>query len=1095
MQKDTVRIGLMAPLSGIVQLYGREICTAAQIACDEINQNGGVLGKRLELIILDDGSLPETAVPAAVRLIDEFKCSALIGNLLSNSRIAVSALVSEPRRIPFLNFSFYEGSITGRYFFHFAALPNQQIGNMIPYMADTFGMKMYFAGNNYEWPRGSVDAAKIALTEYGGEILGEEYFPIGIDKNDIQNLITDISKSGTDVFVPYFAGSDQISLLNEFHSRGLKKKMAVVMGHYDEAMVSLLAPEVREGFYSSNTYFMTVNTAKNREVLKKLSAFPGVTGIWPDGNGILTNFGEGTYICMHAFAMGAERAGSVETEALTAALEKTVIEAPQGTVRMDAATHHAEVHSYLSVCTKEGIFSIIKDFGPSAPVIPQRHRSLIPENKPKETNFSSEILNKNLSFVSQSILRAIDVSVFTADENGVIIQANRGASETFGYSEEEFIGMSVNMLLPPHLRSAHMRHMKEFIHDGKAEIRMGKRGEIAGYRKDGTFFPAEASVSKFQAEGKWILVTTLIDVTGKKKSEDELKWKATHDPLTGLPNRTLIRDRLSAALQRTEKTGMNIGLMFIDLDNFKLVNDSLGHSTGDDLLVRIADILTENVRPGDTVARLGGDEFVILCEHMENKEELSGFAEILNNALRISFNYEGKEVSTSASIGLAIGKRATHTADDLLRESDTAMYISKQRGRNTWHIFSGIMKENSQEVLSIISGLRNAVDKNEFCLFYQPIVEETGKIKGLEALLRWKNEGKNIPPNVFIPIAEKHGMISSIGKWVFREACRMETYLRTELGKNSPYISVNLSAMQLNDKDTVSEFFRILKEEKTDPAQILLEMTETSIMSDVESNLEILNGLNHLGMKIAVDDFGTGYSSLLQLLRLPVSVIKIDREFVDGLDKRKDSRLITSAIIQMARALGKEIIAEGVENENQLLELKKNSCTSIQGFYFHRPMDRNSAVQLLKDSIRILYNYDSLYRILYVSKAQNLSRIQLDEILNRSRINNLMEGISGLLICNAGYFMQLLEGRKESVERLFQKISGDPRHINVEIVSEGETEQRMFSRWSMGFWDMENENIKNLNRSPSQKKMTLWELAKDPLMSLAFFEAISRTDL
>lgn len=1095
MQKDTVRIGLMAPLSGIVQLYGREICTAAQIACDEINQNGGVLGRRLELIILDDGSLPETAVPAAVRLIDEFKCSALIGNLLSNSRIAVSSLVSEPRKIPFLNFSFYEGSISGRYFFHFAALPNQQIGKMIPYMADTFGMKMYFAGNNYEWPRGSVDAAKIALTEHGGEILGEEYFPIGFDKKDIENLITNISKSGADVFVPYFAGADQIRLLNEFHSRGLKKKMAVVMGHYDEAMVSLLSPEVREGFYSSNTYFMTVDKPKNRDVLKKLSLYPGVAGIWPNGNGILTNFGEGTYICMHAFAMSAEKAGSVEAETLVNALEKTVIDAPQGTVRMDAATHHAEVNSYLSICSREGIFSIIKDFGPSSPIIPLRHKMSSLEDSLKEINISSNIISKNLNFVSHSMLSAIDVSVFTADENGVIIQANRGASETFGYKEEELIGMSVNMLLPPHLRSEHIRHMKAFMNDPKAEIRMGKRGEISGYRKDGTFFPAEASVSKFQAEGRWISVTTLIDVTEKKKSEDELKWKATHDHLTGLPNRTLIRDRLSTALKRTENTGLSIGLMFIDLDNFKLVNDSLGHVTGDELLVRIADILTENVRPGDTVARLGGDEFVILCEHMEDKEELSRFAEVLNNALRISYNYKGKEISTSASIGLAIGSSLTHTADDLLRESDTAMYISKQRGRNTWHIFSSIMKENSQEVLSIISGLRNAVEKEEFSLFYQPIVEETGKIKGLEALLRWKNEGKNIPPNTFIPIAENHGMISSIGKWVFRKACRMETLLRSELGENSPYISVNLSAMQLNDKDTVSEFSRILKEEKTDPSKMLLEMTETSIMSDVESNLEILNGLNSLGMRIAVDDFGTGYSSLLQLLRLPVSVIKIDREFVDGLDKRKDSRLITSAIIQMARALGKDIIAEGVENENQLLELKKNSCTSIQGFYFYRPMDRDSVMKLLKDSKQIFYNFESLYRILYVSKAENISRIQLDEIVNKSRINNLLEGISGLLICKEGYFMQLLEGRKETVEKLFQKISKDSRHMNVEIVAEGETEERMFSRWSMGFWDMENENIKNLNRTPSQNKMTLWELANDPLMSLAFFEAISRTDL
>lgn len=222
MSNKTIKLGLMPPLTGIVELYGPEISWAGKIACDEINKNGGVLGQKLELVILDDGSFPEPAVNAANRLIDEFDCNAIIGNLLSNSRIAVSSLVSEPRKIPYLNFSFYEGSIQGRYFFNFAALPNQQINRMIPYMAKHFGEKMYFAGNNYEWPRGSIDAAKKSLQAYGGEILGEEYLPIGTSIEEIQRLLESVANSGADVFVPYFAGSDQINLLNMFAEMGLK---------------------------------------------------------------------------------------------------------------------------------------------------------------------------------------------------------------------------------------------------------------------------------------------------------------------------------------------------------------------------------------------------------------------------------------------------------------------------------------------------------------------------------------------------------------------------------------------------------------------------------------------------------------------------------------------------------------------------------------------------------------------------------------------------------------------------------------------------------------------------------------------------------
>ena len=460
---DSIRLGLMPPLTGLVKIYGPEIVHAARIACDEINERGGVLGRPLELVIEDDGSLPDTAVPAAVRLIDHHGCVAIIGNLLSNSRIAVAAQVAQPKRIPLLNFSFYEGSISGRYFFHFAALPNQQIDQMIPFMARRYGLKMFFAGNNYEWPRGSINAAKRALQRQGGAIVGEEYLPIGCDTAAIDLLLAQVARSGADVFVPYFAGSDQMALLTRFTERGLKRHMAVVMGHYDEMMVSLLPAQISEGFYSSNSYFMSLDTAENRHYLQRLKRQPGITGIWPHGNGVLTNFGEGAYLCVHAFANALEAAGTTEVEALVDALEKVRVAGPQGVVEMDAATHHAHINSHLSRCNADGTFTIMESFGCIAPLIPERYRAQAQVALLHESPASPAITARLAEDVgaarrkvgtAQQILSIADMAILATDAQGVIAEANPSACQVFGYKEDELLGMSVHLLLPPPLPAA-----------------------------------------------------------------------------------------------------------------------------------------------------------------------------------------------------------------------------------------------------------------------------------------------------------------------------------------------------------------------------------------------------------------------------------------------------------------------------------------------------------------------------------------------------------------------------------------------------------------------------------------------------------------
>jgi diguanylate cyclase (GGDEF)-like protein len=507
----------------------------------------------------------------------------------------------------------------------------------------------------------------------------------------------------------------------------------------------------------------------------------------------------------------------------------------------------------------------------------------------------------------------------------------------------------VHLLLPPHFRQRHGELMQQFVEGEESERRMSSRGEVMGYRKDGSFFPLEASIAKFRNAGEWLLVITLRDITERKKAEEELTRRATHDPLTGLPNRALIRERLTSALQRSRRSGLSVALLFVDLDGFKLINDTHGHLAGDLLLKSVADRLLEQVRPGDTVARLAGDEFVVLCEQVEQPTTMSVLAERINDTLRQPAVFNGLSLFVTASIGVAIGNGSTHSADDLLRFADTAMYAVKEKGRDGWQFFSESLQEQARQRLIITNGLRTAIERNELSPRFQPIVvADSGRIVGAELLLRWHPPEGEVSPATFIPIAEMTGSIVQIGAWVFRQGCRAEADWRRRWGEAAPYVSVNLSPRQLSEESLVDDFSAILHETGADPARLLLEITETSLMADVETNLRILRRLAALGLRVAVDDFGTGYSSLAQLTRLPVNVLKIDRAFVDGIDKSAESRTVIRAIIGLGRALGLKLVAEGVENGMQQRELCAYGCDFIQGYYFHRPLTENVFVDTLE---------------------------------------------------------------------------------------------------------------------------------------------------
>lgn len=1099
----------MPPLTGLVNMYGTEIIRAAQIARNEINQQGGVLGKPLELIIEDDGSLPATAVPAAMSLIKSHGCVAMIGNLLSNSRLAVAYQVAEPLKIPYLNFSFYEGSISNRYFFHFAALPNQQIDKMIPAMAQRYGLKMYFAGNNYEWPRGSIDAAKQALGRLDGDVVGEDYLPINADPIEIEQLLQKVARSGADVFVPYFAGADQIALLTRFSEMGLKERMAVVMGHYDETLAQQLLPEVREGFYSSNTYFMSLDTPQNHDFLQKLAAMPGVNGIWPNGNGIATNFSEATYLCVHAFANAANQAGSIDAEKLVEALSRTSVLGPQGWVQMDAKTHHACVNTFLARCNRDGSFSIIERFGNNPPIIPKRYKSFSLQPETSHIPPSSTLLEKVKAeaeasikklTTAQQILSIADMAVLATDENGIIHHANPNACAMFNYTGEEMIGMSVHLLVPPHQRQRHIEMVRGFVRGDETERSMTRRGEVTGYRKDGSFFPLLASIGKFKNDGQWVLVATMRDISEQKRRETDLLWQVTHDELTGLPNRNLIRERLDHALQRSRRLGLSLALLFVDLDGFKLINDTYGHDAGDNLLKTMANRLIEMIRPGDTVARLSSDEFVILCEQLEQPVSISTLAERINQAMRQPVQFNDQLLYISASIGIAVGHGSTHSADDMLRSADTAMYEVKQQGRDGWHFFSSSLEEKVRRKLSISQGLRLAIEREELSVRFQPIVSANSqRIVGAEMLLRWHPSEGEISPALFIPIAEMTGTIVPIGLWVLEQACRTETKWRRRWAGQAPnYISVNVSARQLNEKNLLKDVQALLKKHDSDPTRILLEITETALMADIDTNLRVLKSLADLGFRVAIDDFGTGYSSLAQLTRLPVDVLKIDRAFVDGIEMQADSRAVVKAVSSLGRALNMKMVAEGVENHAQLLELRDHGCDFIQGYLFYRPLTEEHFIETLELELSSQQSPAGppIFFLLYCSQAtQKLDNVEIDRLLEQTRAANSRQRITGCLLHQDGFFMQYLEGQRDSVIELLQRIKKDPRHQNLSILAQGNEYRRIFPEWSMGFMEVASY-LNDIQFGDSAKRQfSLQELAQDPRTSYIYITSFRENGL
>lgn len=422
-------------------------------------------------------------------------------------------------------------------------------------------------------------------------------------------------------------------------------------------------------------------------------------------------------------------------------------------------------------------------------------------------------------------------------------------------------------------------------------------------------------------------------------SRHNMEHLAFHDELTGLPNRNLFRDRLGVAIAEAKRHGTKCGILFCDLDNFKVINDSLGHEAGDQLLVAAAHRMRKTVRGQDTVARLGGDEFAIIVQDMHQCMDAAVLAEKLLGRLRQPLEMGSKTHVLNGSVGISVYPDDGDEEDVLLKHADTAMYQAKLHGRNTYRLFTQAMNDAAKERLAIEQGLRTGLLEDQFTVFYQPIVDlKSVQVVSYEALLRWKHPQRGyIPPVNFIDVAEQTGLIVELGQWVLESACIWAATLDSESNESQPAISVNISLRQLRDPDFVQGVLRALASSKLDPSRLVLEITESMALT-IEYTAEVLAQLRESGVRIAIDDFGTGYATLSSLQELPVDVVKVDRSFVKGMEAGSVSEAIVLAIVSMARALDFYVIAEGVETEAELKLIRQSQCDAVQGYYLGHPL-------------------------------------------------------------------------------------------------------------------------------------------------------------
>ena len=552
--------------------------------------------------------------------------------------------------------------------------------------------------------------------------------------------------------------------------------------------------------------------------------------------------------------------------------------------------------------------------------------------------------------------------IYTLDAQGTFTYVNDSIERTLGYAPAELIGKDYLVLVPPgELENARYR-----LNERRTGERATRNHELQLKRKEDLLSALSERTSQdyvvvelssmgmyrtLDPEHKVFLGTYGVarDISERKQAEATIAFQAYHDLLTGLPNRALFKDRLGQAIVHAKRHGQIMATLFLDMDRFKVVNDTLGHLVGDGLLQAVAQRLRGSLREGDTLSRIGGDEFMVLLPHIRTRENAAYIAEKILASLRSPFHIEGHEIFVGISIGIAVFPDDGDTIESLVKHADIAMYHAKDSGRNDYKFFTHDLQRSFTGRLAVENEMRHALEKHQFEVYYQPQVSvQDQRIRGMEALIRWNHPSRGmVPPNEFIPIAEECGLITPISEWVLAEACRQASLW---LASDMPPVTmaVNLSARQIEHPHFVDKFTHCLRENGMEGKGLEIEITESTLMRDMDGSVEKLRRLADLGVEISIDDFGTGYSSLSYLKKLPIHTLKIDRSFIHDLNGHMNNgTTIVAGITAMAKGLNLNVVAEGVETRAQLDYLRSLGCDAYQGYLFSRPVAAEKATDIL----------------------------------------------------------------------------------------------------------------------------------------------------
>ncbi len=531
--------------------------------------------------------------------------------------------------------------------------------------------------------------------------------------------------------------------------------------------------------------------------------------------------------------------------------------------------------------------------------------------------------------------QSIGQAFVSIDPKGAILDVNDPFIKISGCRKEELLGKSIfDLSSEENPENMHRKIIRALLKEGYWQ------GEVFGKRHNGDAFPAWLSIKAGGKRGNIVLSysAVVIDITAIKENQKHLEKMAHYDVLTNLPNRSLMYDRLNHTVSLAKRHNYHVAVLLLDLDRFKEVNDSLGHHIGDLLLVEVAERLMLTVRESDTVARMGGDEFLVLLPEVGSSNNAAAIAQKFIDFLAKPFFLEEHEIYISASIGITIFPIDGDDTDVLIKHADTAMYHAKAQGKNNYKFFTEDINKSTVARFTLETRFRRALDKLEFHLNYQPKVDiDTRKMLGMEALLRWYHPDQgSVMPSLFIPLAEETGLVFQLGEWALREACRQNKEWQDQ-GLRPVRVSVNISPRQFKKQDFMEIVQEVLEDTGLDPSLLMLEITESTVIDNVEDTIRMLHELRKMGVGVSIDDFGTGYSSLNYLNRFAIDELKIDRSFITDISKDENQKVV-NAIISLAKNLNFKIVAEGVETKEQLEFLENTDCNEIQGYYFSKPM-------------------------------------------------------------------------------------------------------------------------------------------------------------